>query len=73
MPRVNYRWKDAIDARTRDVLEFLENQPRSSAEIQERLQLSKTKVNEHLAMLQELEKIEKIGQGRSTKYQLVNT
>jgi len=35
------------------------------------LQLGKTKVNEHLAMLQKLGQIEKIGSGRATKYQLV--
>ena len=71
LPRVDYRWKDALDSRTNEIIDFLENQPRSSSEIQEKLQLSKTKVNEHLVMLQELGQVEKVGSGRATKYQLL--
>jgi len=71
LPRINYHRKAAADSRTNEIIKFLEGQPRTSLEIQEKLKLGKTKVNEHLAMLQNLGKIEKVGKARGTKYRLL--
>lgn len=72
LPRIDYKLKDAVDSRTEEIMSFIKTEPRSSSAIQEKLQLGKTKVNEHLVMLQEIGKIEKVGKGRATKYQLTN-
>ena len=70
LPKVNYEKKDALDYRTKEILSFLKEQPRSRSEIQEVLSLGETKTNEYLNLLQDLGAIKKIGDGFATKYLL---
>jgi len=63
LPKVNYEKKDALDYRTKEILLFLKEQPRSRSEIQEVLSLGETKTNEYLNLLQDLGAIKKIGDG----------
>ena len=72
LPKINYERKAILDTRTEEILSFLKDQPRSRSEIQEVLKLGRTKANEYLNLLQDLGAIEKIGNGRATKYQLIN-
>jgi len=71
LPKINYKRKDISDSRIDDVIAFLKNQPRSRIEIQEMLQLGKTKTTHYLVLLQEMRLVERIGNGPNTKYQLV--
>ena len=72
LPKINYERKNVLDNRTKEILSFLKDQPRSRSEIQDMLKLGRTKTNEYIVLLQDLREIEKIGYGRATKYKLVD-
>jgi len=73
LPRINYERKELLDTRTAEILTFLENGSKTRLEIQEILQLGRTKVNDYLVLLQDLGMIEKTGNGRGTRYQLAQS
>ena len=70
LPRIDYKRKAILDDRVNEILTLLEGEPRGRLEIQEKLQLSKTKTNHYLNLMQDLKLISKVGKGKATKYHI---